>query len=564
MKRWLVVCALTSWTLACGSSDDDAGLGSGGAGGNIGQQGCTTNPDCNACSNCYSLCVCTTGDAELCKPACGLPASGGSSGAGTGGVGGGTGGAGGGSGGAGGTPPTGALASSLAITEIAVYQAVKVPIMQNGAPVATTNAPVVAGRNAMFRVYATPDPGFQPREIVARLEITGQPPIDVKRMVSAAAVESDLNSTFNIEVPGAALAPNAQYTVTLLEANPGAPAGPTGGARFPASGAANTGAASTNGPLEIVIVPLISNGYTPDTAPNRLEQLRSRIMALYPVPDVQFTLRNAVTVGGVSGSGQGFGSALNTLENVREADNAAFNVYYYGLLAPAQSAQQFCGFGCVAGLSNQTQANDADRRASVGIAYFPDGSSLDAPDTMAHEVGHAHGLPHAPCQTQDAGQYPYPGGAIGVWGYDLTVKTLLNPNNYKDVMGYCDPDWISDFNFKRLFTRVQYVNSNADWIAPLAPASDPARAPGRFRTAVVDVDGSISWGATFDTEIPQTGELKQVSLLDESGQAVGSIVGFYYPFLHISGGTLYVREKSITKDPGISAMKPAGLATLPL
>lgn len=552
MRRSLILFALGTMTLGCSASNDNPQFGTGGSSGNFGQQGCTTDPDCGKCSDCFSLCVCTTGDAELCKPACNV-GSGGSSGAG------GSGGSSGG-GGSGGSTTTGPLAAGLRITEIAVYQAVKIPLMQNGAPVTATNAPVVAGRDAMLRVSVAPDPGYQPREIIAKLELPGQAPIQVNKLISAASVEGDLNSTFTLDVPGAMITPGIGYSVSLLEATPGSQAGATDGARFPAQGEAPTNAQSSNGPIKIVIVPMVSNGFSPDTSAQRLEQLRRRMLAMYPVPDVSFTLRQAVSTVGLSANGAGFDQALDTVINVRQQDGAPFNAYYYGVLAPAQSAQQFCGFGCVAGLSVQASANDSWGRASVGIAYFADGSSLDAPDTMAHEVGHANGLPHAPCQTQDAGQFPYAGGVIGSWGYDLTNKTLLNPSSYKDVMGYCNPDWISDFNYNRLFNRISFVNSNAEIVA----ASDPARAAGQFRTATLGVDGKLRWGSLIETTTPQTGELREVALLDASGKSIGSVSGFYYPFHHLEGGMLFVRQTALVSQPGIASIKPAGLGNLAL
>ena len=44
------------------------------------------------------------------------------------------------------------IASGVSISEVAVYQAVKVAIVTGGRPVDNRNAPIVAGRDALIRV----------------------------------------------------------------------------------------------------------------------------------------------------------------------------------------------------------------------------------------------------------------------------------------------------------------------------------------------------------------------------------------------------------------------------
>ena len=76
-----------------------------------------------------------------------------------------------------------------------------------------------------------------------------------------------------------------------------------------------------------------------------------------------------------------------------------------------------------------------------------------------HELGHNHGREHAPCGVSGDANYPYNGGSIGVYGYDLLTGQLFSPNEHADMMSYCDPTWISDYNFLALFDRVRSVNS---------------------------------------------------------------------------------------------------------
>src|SRR4029079_14363205 len=88
-------------------------------------------------------------------------------------------------------------------------------------------------------------------------------------------------------------------------------------------------------------------------------------------------------------------------------------------------------------------------------------------ETSVHEIGHTHGRDHSPCGGAAGADpsYPYQGAIIGKWGYNLLTQQLYNPNNVTDVMGYCQPIWVSDFTFKGFFDRIKAVN-NANIVFP--------------------------------------------------------------------------------------------------
>ncbi len=71
------------------------------------------------------------------------------------------------------------------------------------------------------------------------------------------------------------------------------------------------------------------------------------------------------------------------------------------------------------------------------------------PFTIAHELGHNLALYHAPCGGAGGSDpaFPSPGGTIGAWGYDFRYGGTLASPSRPDVMGYCEPSWISDYHF---------------------------------------------------------------------------------------------------------------------
>ena len=557
MSRWIaLLAALGGLSVSCGSSDESSGGGAGAGGTNIGQPGCTTAPDCGACDGCYSKCLCSTGNDAACLNACGLTGGQGGSGGGVGGSG---------QGGVGGGGPAELpLAGGLRITEVSVYQSLKIPIMQNGTEVfpGTRNAPIVAGKPAVIRVFITPDPTFQPRSIVARLELvsSANPGFqDIPKFVNAPSSETDWQSAFNFDIPGEFVTTDLQYAVTLFEGESPTSVGDAGGSRFPAQLGANLGAEEANGTFKVMLVPVISNGITPDVSPARIQQYHDRLYALYPAPEIEINVRQPIAGPSVSGQGGGWSQLLNFVLNLRQQDNVPRDVYYYGVVTPTTSFGSYCNFGCVAGLGTVPSAGDDYGRGSCGLGFFPSGGGGDSPDTMAHEVGHSLGRPHAPCQVQDAPPgFPYPGGGIGVWGYDLLKNQLKSPNSHKDIMGYCDPSWISDHNYVRLFDRISFVNATGY----IEPPSSEGFGAGRYRVAIVEQDGSLTWGEPVDMRSAPMGDIKDVELRDENGQVTGSARGVFYPLTHLDGGMLLVPETALSASPGTFSMKPIGVGAL--
>ena len=87
----------------------------------------------------------------------------------------------------------------------------------------------------------------------------------------------------------------------------------------------------------------------------------------------------------------------------------------------------------------------------LGQFGYPASIGQADPGTLAHELGHNMDLRHAPCGGATAADlaYPYNEGVIGAWGYDFDREHVVSASLYKDLMGYCEPRWISDYHFAR-------------------------------------------------------------------------------------------------------------------
>lgn len=428
-------------------------------------------------------------------------------------------------------PTNAAMPEGLTISEISGFQTVKVPIMKNG--VATAGkAPLVADKDALLRVYVALDAGWTTHNVVGLLDVTvGGTPTTLKAIISASASSTDdaIYSTLNFKLPPSLVTPDATFKVRVVEqtltAPPSDQPSPT---RYPQDGVSDTsmGVKSSGAQLKIVLVPIKytadGSGRLPDTGGTQMAGYKTTMTELYPVPDVVFTLHAPVSWGSiVSANGSGWGNLLQMLLSLRQQEGAAPDKYYYGAFEPASSFAAFCGGGCVAGLSTLSQApSDAWARASIGLGF----SGLEAAFTMAHEVGHAHGRNHSPCggaQGVDP-NYPYAGASIGVWGYSMPDQALIAPTKGKDIMGYCQPQWISDYTYGAIFTRIKTVNG-ASWIP------GPARG---YRWASVDEKGEVTLGARFTSPWPPGGQ----------EATFGGVKGWYYPYDHLPGGLLAVPD----------------------
>lgn len=433
-------------------------------------------------------------------------------------------------------------ARGVGIHQIALYQSVKVPLVENGMEV-SSGVPVVAGKEAMVRVFLSRVSGFSSREITGRLTVdsgSGDPMVyETTMMVNTGWSEGDLSSTMNFTVDAEYMTPSATFQMELLETELGFEGSEeASNAVFPSEGSASLRAESTSGPLKVFILPIAYNadgsGRTPNVDEPRIQKFVSETEALYPASTVEFTVLQTKSWNqAVEAYGNGWGELLQEMYRERQRKNIPWDGYLYGLFVPDTSLSNYCSRGCILGLSTLAQSpNDDWARISIGLG-FPGDSAIN---TFLHEIGHAHGRSHAPCQTQDYDyNYPYSGGLIGSWGYNRNRDTLMNPSSYADFMGYCDPNWISDYTYGALFDRIRAVNVAADVYWP----EDMSRT---WQTIFVNGDGTTSLGPVVSPERPPVGQEREVRLLDSRGALVEQVQGHFAPFDHLPGGIMLVPE----------------------
>jgi hypothetical protein len=442
-------------------------------------------------------------------------------------------------GGSGGTVvvgPTMVGAHGVMISKVTFNQGVERLLMLDGLPQAS-NVPLITDRGGLLRVhYSAPNLAGTP--VTGRLTYADGTFVEQEVSLYNASSDSDLNSTMNFDVPAERINGAFTYGVSIL--GPGDAGTGNPGALWPNNDTMDSHAVTgVRNVLRLKIVPYVYNadgsGRVPDTSEAALAGFKNHFKSLYPVSDVIVTAHAPRNWNGfISPNGSGWQEVMGDVYNLRLAEGAV-DEYYYGLFNPTNTISQFCQQGCLLGVTllnaMPSDVGDPELRWAIGLGFPQTGAS-----TMGHELGHSHGRGHAPCgngldpQSIDTA-FPHAGGKIGVWGWDIVNKALINPAGASDLMGYCDNEWISDYNFIALYERSKFVN------LPDVSGDIQVSLGERFDVISIGPDG-----ASYVANANQSGigTRAQPVMLDQLESDARVVNAAYLPYDHIDGGWLFV------------------------
>lgn len=417
-------------------------------------------------------------------------------------------------------PASGSIAWRFAVT-YAIHSVQLVQSIQRP----DGSVPLVAGRDALLRVFATSDVDVASKPTIRASFYRAGALVrsyDMQRSLSSfprTVSESFLGSSWNVRVPGDVLTPG---TTLVVEADPTGeiPRSESSAPRFPASGALSLDVREVP-TLAIRLIPVhqTATGTTGDVGAHNLQDFLDRTWSKFPLLGVDADLRSPYTTNARLDTEQGWLQLLSEIRSLRDVDGSTR--YYYGVHKNPPGAV-WGGLGYVGG------------RAAIGYD-----ASQRAWETMAHELGHNFGLVHAPCGGPGGVDplFPYIDGSIGAFGYDLLTGTLKAPGSNKDLMTYCGPEWISDYHYRK----VMDYRQARDWSvtgseAPGVPEPallvwgrmhrgemvlEPAfelemrpslpRGGGPYRVEGVDADGAILFSYSFTPSAVDHADAKSFS-----------------------------------------------------
>ncbi len=298
------------------------------------------------------------------------------------------------------------------------------------------SVPLIAGRKALLRVFVTGDEVsyYEPRayaEFVREGQVVHTAAMGAPHQIPDQVDERWLFQSFNAEIPGEAIQPG---TSMFVEMDPDGvvPRKPGSQSRIPAQGALE---------LNVVELPTHRQTLVPViAATDPQEQIRIWAQDLdaesewvrfarsvLPIGDMQLTVREAFYTSVDLASFDGWVQLITDIRMLRAMEGS--EGYYYGAFFRANP------FGI----------------GGLGYIGFPVSIGLNVDNVFAHEVGHNMSLFHAPCGNPGGPDpsFPYRDGGTGAWGWEPAFGSIVDPEQHKDVMSYCDPSWISDYSFVR-------------------------------------------------------------------------------------------------------------------
>lgn len=331
--------------------------------------------------------------------------------------------------------------ADLTISGLEVTQAVQRP---------DNSVPLVSGRPTMVRIYAQTNSPGSGAGVYASLAgsrngtpLPGSPLQVGPGSVSATPARGVYTSTFNALLPASWLAGTIDLVATIDSTKQVAET------REDNNQATLTANFDTVPALNITLVP-IAYTHTPTgqvyPAPTG-DPISDWIMRAYPIPAVNITLRAPLAFSGDLKQGADWSRLLNTVTNAKSADGAPASQVYYGLIPISNDSGRWFSGG-IAGIGW------IGLRASAGLLLSGDTGGRIA----AHEIAHNLGRGHAPCGATGGidPSYPYSGASLGQYGLDISKARVYSPDapdNSKDLMSYCNPQWVSDYTYSALLNR---------------------------------------------------------------------------------------------------------------
>lgn len=285
---------------------------------------------------------------------------------------------------------------------------------QSNSSTPTVRVRIYNGSNSLLQTYTISAPGAS---------------------VPTSTNESSLTSSWNQLVPGSLLQPGYKLLVDVDPDNAVSELDDANNS-WPASGTAQTLDVRDLPELNMTLVPVTTGSGTGNVTVGNAASFMDYTRRIQPIPDYDVQVRAAMNSSAtLTSGGGGWDTVLNDVTAQRTADGSSR--HYYGIVHVTYSSG-VAGLGWIG------------YPVAIGWDYLSSGSWV-----MAHEIGHNWDYGHTLCSGGESGTdpgYPYAGGAIGVYGYDLWSSTQKDKTTYKDVMSYCDPQWISDYTYKKILT----------------------------------------------------------------------------------------------------------------
>jgi len=181
-------------------------------------------------------------------------------------------------------------------------------------------------------------------------------------------------------------------------------------------------------------------------------QLVLWLQRAFPISDLQVTERTYFAGGALPTCGQVNSYLLSKrLWDLAYSPNLPANTRYYGMVDDA------AGFmaGCAVSVPGFVASGPTGIPTAERFGWDTDGSYGDW--YGAHELAHTWGREDVPFCGAEGGPYPYPDGRISptltgnsaIYGFDIFTRAIYEPG-WKDVMGFCDYQWVSDFTYEGL------------------------------------------------------------------------------------------------------------------